>query len=320
MIEDHSSGTTSAIVPPYPLPFEAIERRDGLSPEVFQERYESGMRRPVVVTDAMQEWPAWGKWGFDFFAKQYGEERVVVTNRLSGATAARRIKMGDFITYCQFPAFSPLSKNETDTPFYLTSFSPFVDHPELYGDFEDPYFLSNLYRSLEGPLGDWYKQGFGWIFIGPAGTLSPLHLDLFGTHAWLAQFHGRKRFLLFPKTDFPYVYDGRPDFINPDLKAFPDLAKTRPVLAILEPGEVIYIPEGWAHHVVSLDPSISLTFNFVDASNAVDHVMAITRDLPNWVNKTGTDSFKQANRVYWTQAEFSFPGQDDNNGKEEGSH
>ncbi len=298
---------TSPAIPDYPLPHEEVERISAVDQRAFAETYQTGDRKPVIVTDAMRSWPAWGKWSFDFFAKGFGEEKVIVTNRLSGATEARKIKMANYLAYCQFPGASSLARIDTETPFYLTSFSPFVSHPELLEDFTDPYFIRNAYRRLEGANADWYNSGFGWIFIGPTGTLSPLHLDLFGTHAWLAQFSGRKRFLLFPRNDFPHVYDGAPDFINPDLEQYPRLAETCPVLAELQPGEVIFIPEGWAHHVVSLSPSISLTFNFVDESNMVDHVLAITRDLPNWVNKTDQEAFRAQNRVYWTDASFTTP-------------
>lgn len=47
---------------------------------------------------------------------------------------------------------------------------------------------------------------------------------------------------------------------NPDLKKFPEFANAHLTQVLLEPGDVIFIPEGWFHEVRALDNSISLSF------------------------------------------------------------
>ena len=42
-----------------------------------------------------------------------------------------------------------------------------------------------------------------WIFVGPVGTYTPLHVDPWETHAWFAQVRGRKRFAVFPPACLP---------------------------------------------------------------------------------------------------------------------
>jgi Cupin-like domain len=277
---------------------QVVDRRAHLSPEMFQREYESGCGRPVVVTDAVEKWPA-RYWSFRFFKERYGSDTVIVADTLGRPTIARKVSLSDFVDYIETPEQTALGQLPTPTPLYMNSYSPFVAHPELLQEFTDPYFLTNQYRTLQGPAADWYNQGFGWVFIGPAGTVTPLHVDLFGTHAWLAQITGRKRCWLFAPSDAPYLYDGKVNPLKPDLQHFPAYAEARPIELVLEPGEVLFIPTGWLHFVVALEKSITLTFNFVDASNFSNHILAMARDLPYWARKVDTPAMRQALGIRW---------------------
>ena len=53
------------------------------------------------------------------------------------------------------------------------------------------------------------------------------------------------------------------DLYRPDLERFPRFAQARGVEAILQPGEVLYIPSMWFHHIECLDtPCTSVNFWF----------------------------------------------------------
>ncbi len=291
----------------YRLASRPIERVAGVDRASFEREHLCGVGRPAIVTDAMGNWRAARDWSFDFFAERYGEESVIVTDRLAGATRGRRVKLGDFMVYSRFPELTGLAAAAGPTPFYLTSFSPFARHPELLADFAEPYFVDNAFRDLEGPLWNWYVEQFSWIFMGPPGTLSPLHVDLFGTHAWLAQVAGRKHFLLYSPEDRPYLYNGAFDPDAPDLERFPLLEQARPIEAVLEPGEVIAIPRGWAHRVIALEPAISLTFNFVNRSNLAAMLVEIGRSLPLWARKLQAPGFHEGSGAAWTAADLAGP-------------
>ena len=305
MATDRGHVTTGPPAGAYPLPSTPIERRAAVERAEFEREHMAGLGRPVIVTDATDGWAARTKWTFEFFRKEYGSETVLVTDRLGRAQVGRSVRLDEYLLYVEYPFLSPLSKVASPRPLYLTSFSPFARHPELLEDFGEPYFVDNAYRELQGALRDWYFDQFTWVFMGPAGTLSPLHVDLFATHAWLAQISGRKHFLLFSPADADCLYDGAVDLDHPDLERHPLLARARPIEAVLGPGEVIFIPRGWAHRVVSLDPSVSVTFNFVDRSNCMAHVLAICRELPLWVRKIDKPAFREANRMTWSAADVA---------------
>lgn len=108
------------------------------------------------------------------------------------------------------------------------------------------------------------------LWIGPAGSATPLHTD--SSDNFIQQLVGNKRLLIFPPREIPYLYMSAP-FPNNDpgfLCSSLDLRKKSPCSlkkynnshvfeVILSPGEILYLPAGWAHFVESV--SFSITAN-----------------------------------------------------------
>jgi hypothetical protein len=113
---------------------------------------------------------------------------------------------------------------------------------------------------------------------------------------------GRRRFTLFPPEQIHNLYmgpldptpAGQPislvDFDQPDLARFPRFAQAWEAgeQAVLEPGDAVYIPSMWFHHVEGLDP-VNLLINawwrqtpeYVDSPLSTLRLALMTlRDLP----------------------------------------
>jgi len=286
------------------LPRVPVERRSNLTQASFQE-FVRGAGRPVIITDATLRWPARKRWSFEFFAANYGNRRVIATPNLVTHQDSRRIRLSDFILYCHAPSLSPLRTVSTPAPLYV-SFPVRQHFPELIADFSLPEFMENCYRELTGQLLGWYYDTFAWIYLGPSGTVTPLHVDHFMTHTISAQISGRKRFLLLS----PDVLDRIPEAAGISRDVFlatgPD--PDAPVAvheAVVGEGETLMFPAGWAHHVVALDPSISLSINFVGPSNYLSHLMMISRQLPAWGRRINSVPFRAANRCEWSAGSFT---------------
>jgi ribosomal protein L16 Arg81 hydroxylase len=86
---------------------------------------------------------------------------------------------------------------------------------------------------------------------------------------------------------------------EPDLEKFPEYTGAHPFEVVLHPGEVLFIPANWYHYVVSLDPSISLTFNFINAANFGAHFMSTVTDLPAWSRKLDKARLRTALGFQW---------------------
>jgi hypothetical protein len=113
---------------------------------------------------------------------------------------------------------------------------------------------------------------------------------------------GRRRFTLFPPHQFGNLYlgpiDHTPagravsmvDFAAPDLAAYPNFAKAleHAQVADLEPGDALFIPSLWYHHVEASAPfNVLVNYWWRDTprflgqpQNALNHAILAIRDLP----------------------------------------
>jgi histone arginine demethylase JMJD6 len=235
--------------------FPQVDRRSGLSLREFQKDY-LYPGKPVVITDAIEAWPARSRWTMDYFKSRYAETLVTVY-RLGGerydAAGTEMMKLSLFIDRIQTSSF------ETYPHYVRDDWQLFLNHKELLSDYQVPEYFFDWFVFLPGFMRLIYPR----IFIGPKGAITPLHLDIWGTHAWLAQLIGRKRWILFSPDQRELLYDCNVQPQNPDLQRFPLFRKSRPVECTIGPGDLIFVPGGWAHEVVSLDATISITHNYM---------------------------------------------------------
>jgi hypothetical protein len=114
---------------------------------------------------------------------------------------------------------------------------------------------------------------------------------------------GRRRFTLFPPDQFANLYvgpidntpAGRPvsmvDLHDPDFARFPHFREALKVarIAELEPGDAIFIPSMWWHHVEALEPfNVLVNYWWRDTprflgqpQDALNHAILAIRDLPD---------------------------------------
>jgi ribosomal protein L16 Arg81 hydroxylase len=244
---------TTAIYETTQLP--QVDRRSSLSLSEFRKEY-LYPGRPVVITDAIESWPARSLWTFDYFRSRYANTLVTV-HRLDGQryepNSTETMALSSFIDGIRSSSFDSY-------PYYVRDdWRIFKTNEELLSDYEVPRYFFDWFVFLPGFMRLIYPR----IFIGPKGAITPLHLDIWGTHAWLAQLVGRKRWILFPRDQQPLLYDCNVQPQNPDFARFPLFRKAKPVECSIGPGDLIFVPGGWAHEVVSLDPTISITHNYM---------------------------------------------------------
>ena len=105
-------------------------------------------------------------------------------------------------------------------------------------------------------------------WFGPAGTVSPLHVD--PQDNVLVQLVGHKAVLLHGKDQEDCLYRSMDtmtntssvDAMKPDYAAHPLYAEAKGRVVLLAPGDGLFIPRGTWHYVTSLSPSWSLSFWF----------------------------------------------------------
>lgn len=85
----------------------------------------------------------------------------------------------------------------------------------------------------------------------------------------MLQVLGYKQIILFSPKETAYLCPfeehllsntSRVDPTKPDLRTYPEFSKAHMLKCLLKPGEILYIPPKWWHHVTSLTKSFSVSF------------------------------------------------------------
>lgn len=244
-----------------------IQRKLGMSREYFEHEH---LRPsiPVVIGDASQHWRALQDFSFAFFRQHYADAEVLVGRY--NALEDRRMRLGEFLELLDGatpdrPAPYPC-KLQLDARFpeLLQAISP--RHAFCLPDHSQHWLIPRSMR--HGACSE--------VFFGGADGLFPyLHVDYAGLHAFIHQIVGRKAFVAIPppQTDCVYPDPADPwrstidDHHNPDLTRFPRYAQATPLHFSIGPGDTLFIPNGWWHSARSLEPTISVNLDALNASN-----------------------------------------------------
>jgi ribosomal protein L16 Arg81 hydroxylase len=232
-----------------------VERRSNLSTNDFLENYYSA-NRPVVLVDLVRTWDAVSLWTPEYLKKKCGSEMVEV---MMGRAKDPRYEINSHkhksaIRFSEYVDMV-LQAGETND-FYLVANNHFLEKEGVKLLYDDLYIFPQYLDHSQ-------LAGRAYFWFGPHGTVTPLHHDLM--NILLVQVFGRKRVTLIAPDQSPLVYNSEAvysdvDCENPDYERYPDFRNVQKIEFILEPGEALFLPVGWWHHVRSLDVSTSVSF------------------------------------------------------------
>jgi Cupin-like domain len=211
--------------------------------------------QPVIFEGALTEWPAMQRWDFEWFAKQFGEQTMPVEwltyiAAKDGPYATRRGRRQEMTVR----AAVEQTLQDADGAGYLIGTEMYSRLPSLLEDLKFPHFQvsERLVKRL--------------FFMGARGTYTQLHYDR--AENMHAVFRGRKRWQLWHPdktaalrpTDLEFVWSVSSGF-DLDHDKFIEgetLGLVAPDLDfVLEAGEILYLPYGWWHRVVTVEPAIA---------------------------------------------------------------
>eukprot|EP00357_Protocruzia_adherens_P004338 CAMPEP_0115001734 /NCGR_PEP_ID=MMETSP0216-20121206/17570_1 /TAXON_ID=223996 /ORGANISM="Protocruzia adherens, Strain Boccale" /LENGTH=288 /DNA_ID=CAMNT_0002367161 /DNA_START=1349 /DNA_END=2215 /DNA_ORIENTATION=- len=227
--------------------------------------------KPTVITDCHSHWPlVTGEGPRKILADLYGDSSVKVAPRCFTNATPGEIKVKDWLVYAQ-------GQHDED-PMDLAD-SDFVEKfPALTHLYSVPeYFPDDIY----GKLGE-ERPPFRWITMSTDRSGSTWHQDPSATVAWNALVEGRKRWAIYPpevippgmtslSKQSPFAGTESPTQLQWYLEVYPMLSdEEKPIEFIQHPGECVYMPPNWWHMVLNLEPTFSVTHNYVDEFNYVD--------------------------------------------------
>ena len=233
-----------------------------ISPADFRNAY-IRTNRPLKMTDMATQWPAMKKWSFEFFQGLESEQTVHLEegNVMQQSTSFRKESFRQYV--------ARLAEDDRSADGgYLSVFRIFDAFPHLRDDVD--FGILDQFK-LKASTSGW---------LGPAGTVTGYHID-WGDNI-LAQLCGRKCIHLAAPSQSENMYISKKfdqgttisevNMDAHDADRHPHFSRVIHHRITLNPGEMIFIPRGWWHHVRSLDPSISV-------SNITFDAIGIFRDV-----------------------------------------
>ena len=219
----------------------AVPRIEAQGTAAFRAR--AGLGLPFLITGLVNRWPLFT------LTQQALRERF-------GAVAVRA-RVGDYID----TAFAP------DRAMQDMSLLAYLDLVAADTQGLPPY-LGNLELRGLNAMCHWpsylTKMGPPRFWLGPAGTVTPLHCDY--DDNIFAQIWGSKRIFLAPPhhDEFLYPREANPVLFGspfnpeaPDFGQFPLARQALMVECMVNPGDMLYVPAGWYHQVRALTFSLS---------------------------------------------------------------
>ncbi len=257
-------------------PLGGIDVRSKLSREEFVHRYLSA-NRPVIIRDAMDNWPA-RHWTLDSFERDFGGNTVTIQSPEFEGTTVSTLR--DFIASVRRYERTPLDElpPPSDLPYVRNVMATHGEDftmaafERLSSHWERPYFMPVsgyvFPAQILCSLPNHYPYPQYGIYLSPRGAATALHADGGLTNALLGQIRGEKKIFLFSPDQTPALprYKQRPPahLLRGEP---PDFGGQTPLEITLRPGMMIFIPKFHWHEVYTLSASISITYNFVHASD-----------------------------------------------------
>lgn len=234
-----------------------IPRIDAIEPGRFFDEFYAA-NRPVILAGLVDHWPALERWTLDYLDAAVGDAVVELQGERTTAGDYELAKDRHKRTARMRDVTAAIRSVDDSNDFYLTA----------YNDTANKAALAKLWDDL-GPVSILRESGArdGFFWLGPKGTLTPFHHDL--TNNLLVQVLGRKRVQMVPSWEVgrmrnavhcfseraPADWDAEGADLPPRLEC------------TIGPGDALFLPIGWWHHVEALDVSISMSFTNFAADN-----------------------------------------------------
>jgi hypothetical protein len=218
--------------------------------------------KPLIIKELSKDWPAVSKWNWDYFKQMVGDKKVGIYNN-NKSDPYTPVNVADaYTTFGEY--IDMISKGPCEWRIFL--FNLFQHAPQMAHDFSWPDHL------LTG-----FVKRVPMLFVGGQGSITHMHFDMDLSHIVHTQFGGRKRVLLFPYqekeklykkpfevmslVDFSYYHDAEKSKI--DYEKFPMIAKAKGYEAVLHPGDTLFMPGGYWHHMEYIDSGFAVSLRAI---------------------------------------------------------
>ncbi len=255
------------------LPFEL--RRADVVDNIDRDTFDNAVRAsgvPTIITGAMDDWASIESWKSPArLSELLGDDTTVYCRRIVDDAETYT---EDFIPY-RFGDFLHELYTIGESDHYLTQALVFEPVGFLRKVIRDsfPGLLQVLAQDCAvPPFIERHELAEGIMWMGSGEQVTPLHYD--PAENLNCTIMGRKRWILFPPEEASNLRINGNDGSDGMLSSLDELTeggtwRGGPVRTayevITQPGQILYMPAGWSHHVLSCrEPSAAINFWFVN--------------------------------------------------------
>ncbi len=235
---------------------------EDISRQDFIENYLK-KNKPVVLKGAAKKWECISKWSPDFLNEKYGDDDIPLINASPNLNeemeySVKTVKFREVIE----------GMKRGDNSYYSRFNDLLGNHPELLNDIDKNWFLERTEKIVSGNTFQ--------CFIGGDKTYTHIHSAVQSN--FFVQVYGKKNWLLYPPSYNQYLaplVDGRPYFSTlfhpkePNFKEFPEMKYLDYFDITLEPGDILYNPPSWWHHVINESMTIGFGFRWASLASTI---------------------------------------------------
>ncbi|XP_012274653.1 jmjC domain-containing protein 4 [Orussus abietinus] len=226
---------------------------------------------------------------FEFLRRVFGNAVVPVANcnkEYYNAQMKQSMTINEYIDY--WIDYRNTNYSLDKPVLYLKDWHCVKNFPDV-PLYEVPSFfasdwLNEYYIAHPTELNDDYM----FIYMGPKGSWTPLHVDVLTSYSWSANIIGKKRWLLFPPGEENCLRDSHghlpydatsPEFNNRIKYKDYDTESLKKLEIIQDAGQIIFVPSGWHHQVWNLEDTISINHNWINGCNIWNVWLALQKGL-----------------------------------------
>lgn len=230
--------------------FQPLKTVSTISKEDFIKNHLS-IQQPILIKGYCKQWDTFDKWNLDYIREKAADQIVPLydskpadANKSSDAPALNM----KFQTYIDTIKSVP---SDLRIFFYIIT----DKMPELLKNFIYPDLGLKFFKRLPT------------LFFGGSEAKVLMHYDVDMGDFMHFQFEGKKRILLFPPDQSPFLYKVPLsvhtlydiDYEQPDYDRFPALKLAKGYEIFMEHGDALFIPRGYWHFNRYLEPGFSMS-------------------------------------------------------------
>ncbi len=227
-----------------------IETVAQISKKEFNARYLKA-QQPVLLKGFTKQFPATSKWNLNYMKKVCGDVEVDIYDG-DKSTNGTAFTHGD--KKMLFKDYAAIIEQQTQGNLRMFLFNMFKKRPQLRKEYPCPAIMRGV------------LQRMGYLFFGAKGVKVRMHQDIDNSNVLLTQFYGRKKVLLVAPEYSDFLYKlplgtfSPADISAPDYEKFPALRHIEVLECTLHPGDALFMPSGYWHHITYIDGGFSVSY------------------------------------------------------------